>query len=340
MLEIKALAEQNRFPPCVRRGGVFPFDNRPAWVNCLLRVLTAAPETHVTPGGQRRHGTAGPALDALDAGLKRAGVSVEFIRIHHQPDGRFPAGVPNPMLPENRQSTRQAVIEHHADAGIAWDGDFDRCFFFDERGDYVENYFLVGLFAEYFLRRYPGSRIILDPRLIWNTLDVVARCGGTAIVSKTGHAFIKARMRRENAIYGGEMSGHHYFRDFGYCDSGMIPLVLMLQILGADAQPLSHLMRHAQARYPVSGEINLTVNEPAALLHDVAAHYAPSASGRDDCDGLSLAFADWRFNLRASNTEPLVRLNVETRGDAALLVHKTHEVLMLISALQAAKETL
>lgn len=340
LLEIKALAEQNRFPPCVRRGGVFPFDNRPAWVNCLLRVLTAPPKRTLRLVVNAGHGTAGPALDALDAGLKHAGVSVEFIRIHHQPDGRFPAGVPNPMLPENRQSTRQAVIEHHADAGIAWDGDFDRCFFFDERGDYVENYFLVGLFAEYFLRRYPGSRIILDPRLIWNTLDVVARCGGTAIVSKTGHAFIKARMRRENAIYGGEMSGHHYFRDFGYCDSGMIPLVLMLQILGADAQPLSHLMRHAQARYPVSGEINLTVNEPAALLHDVAAHYAPSASGRDDCDGLSLAFADWRFNLRASNTEPLVRLNVETRGDAALLVHKTHEVLMLISALQAAKETL
>ncbi|EFC53589.1 phosphohexomutase domain-containing protein [Enterobacter cancerogenus] len=340
LLEIKALAEQNRFPPCVRRGGVFPFDNRPAWVNCLLRVLTAPPERTLRLVVNAGHGTAGPALDALDAGLKHAGVSVEFIRIHHQPDGRFPAGVPNPMLPENRQSTRQAVIEHHADAGIAWDGDFDRCFFFDERGDYVENYFLVGLFAEYFLRRYPGSRIILDPRLIWNTLDVVARCGGTAIVSKTGHAFIKARMRRENAIYGGEMSGHHYFRDFGYCDSGMIPLVLMLQILGADAQPLSHLMRHAQARYPVSGEINLTVNEPATLLHDVAAHYAPSASGRDDCDGLSLAFADWRFNLRASNTEPLVRLNVETRGDAALLVHKTHEVLMLISALQAAKETL
>lgn len=340
LLEIKALAEQNRFPPCVRRGGVLPFDNRPAWVNCLLRVLTAPPKRTLRLVVNAGHGTAGPALDALDAGLKHAGVSVEFIRIHHQPDGRFPAGVPNPMLPENRQSTRQAVIEHHADAGIAWDGDFDRCFFFDERGDYVENYFLVGLFAEYFLRRYPGSRIILDPRLIWNTLDVVARCGGTAIVSKTGHAFIKARMRRENAIYGGEMSGHHYFRDFGYCDSGMIPLVLMLQILGADAQPLSHLMRHAQARYPVSGEINLTVNEPAALLHDVAAHYAPSASGRDDCDGLSLAFADWRFNLRASNTEPLVRLNVETRGDAALLVHKTHEVLMLISALQAAKETL
>ena len=159
-------------------------------------------------------------------------------------------------------------------------------------------------------------------------------------MSKTGHAFLKARMRRENAIYGGEMSGHHYFRDFGYCDSGMIPLILMLQILGADAQPLSLLMRHAQARYPVSGEINLTVNEPAALLNDVAAHYAPIACERDNCDGLSLSFTDWRFNLRASNTEPLVRLNVEARGDTALLVHKTHEVLMLISALQGAQETL
>ncbi|EHN8794440.1 phosphomannomutase CpsG [Enterobacter kobei] len=340
LLEIKALAEQNRFPPCVRRGGIFPFDNRPAWVNALLRFITTSPTRTLRLVVNAGHGTAGPALDALDEGLKRAGVPVEFIRIHHQPDGRFPAGVPNPMLPENRQSTRLAVIEHHADAGIAWDGDFDRCFFFDERGDYVENYYLVGLFAEHFLRRYPGSRIILDPRLIWNTLETVARCGGSAIVSKTGHAFLKARMRRENAIYGGEMSGHHYFRDFGYCDSGMIPLILMLQILGADAQPLSHLMRHAQARYPVSGEINLTVNEPAALLNDVAAHYAPVACERDNCDGLSLSFADWRFNLRASNTEPLVRLNVEARGDTALLVHKTHEVLMLISALQGAQEKL
>ena len=340
LLEIKALAEQNIFSPIVHRGSLLPFDNRPAWVNCLLRFVEHPPRRPLRIVTNAGHGTAGPTLDALADGLARAGIEVEFIRLHHRPDGHFPAGVPNPMLAENRLVTQQGVIDHQADFGIAWDGDFDRCFFFDERGRFIESYYLVGLFAQHFLQRVPGSRIILDPRLTWNTLDVVTRSGGTPVISKTGHAFIKARMREEDAVYGGEMSGHHYFRDFGYCDSGMIPLVLMLQIIGNGGQPLSQLIADAQARYPASGEINLTVDDPAQILQRVDAHYSSSAAQRDDCDGLSLDFADWRFNLRASNTEPLLRLNVETRDNTALLAEKTDEVLTLIAAQRSAKEML
>lgn len=332
LLEIKALAEKNEFPPAVHHGVLTAYDNRPAWIQCLLRFFRfplIRPLRIVVNAG---HGTAGPALDALAEGLKKAGADIEFIRLHHRPDGRFPAGVPNPMLPQNRQATQKAVIDHHADFGIAWDGDFDRCFFFDEHGDFIESYYLVGLFARHFLQHSPASSVILDPRLIWNTLDIISLSGGNPIISKTGHAFIKARMREEDAIYGGEMSGHHYFREFGYCDSGMIPLVLMLQIIGGNHQPLSDFIADAQARFPVSGEINLVVDDPAAILQKITAHYQPASPQYDDCDGVSLAFADWRFNLRASNTEPLLRLNVETRGDAFLLTAKTNEVLALIAA--------
>ena len=340
LLAIKALAEQNIFPPVVHRGVVIRYDNRPAWVHCLTRFLHRPPARPLRIVTNAGHGTAGPALDALAEGLAQAGVQADFIRLHHQPDGHFPAGVPNPMLPENRQATRQAVIAHQADFGIAWDGDFDRCFFFDEQGEFIESYYLVGLFAHHFLQRFPTSPVILDPRLTWNTLEIVTRGGGHPIISKTGHAFIKARMREEDAIYGGEMSGHHYFREFGYCDSGMIPLVLMLQIIGNSSQPLSRWIADARSRFPVSGEINLTVGDPAAIQKAVIAHYQSAAPECDDCDGISLAFADWRFNLRASNTEPLLRLNVATRGATALLAQKTDEVLTLIAAQSGAKETL
>lgn len=336
LLDIKALAENNDFPPAVHRGILTAYDNRPTWIQCLLRFFRhnlIRPLRIVVNSG---HGTAGPALDALAEALKNIGVPVEFIRLHHQPDGHFPAGVPNPMLTENRTVTQQAVIAHHADFGIAWDGDFDRCFFFDEHGEFIESYYLVGLFAQHFLQQAPASHVIIDPRLIWNSLDIISQCGGVPIISKTGHAFIKARMRQEDAIYGGEMSGHHYFRDFGYCDSGMIPLILMLQIIGCRHHPLSAFIRDAQARFPVSGEINRVVSHPAALLKSIIEHYQSQAPQYDDCDGVSLAFAHWRFNLRGSNTEPLLRLNVETRGDTRLLAEKTEEVLAFI----AAKETL
>ncbi len=334
LLEIKRLAERNQWQHSERRGSLHSIDHRPAWAAHLLQYLPHNPQRPLRVVVNAGHGTAGPALDAIDAALRAQGIEIDFIRIHHHPDGHFPAGVPNPMLEENRRVTCEAVLAHHANVGVAWDGDFDRCFFFDERGEFIESYYLVGLFARHFLRQAPGSTILLDPRLTWNTLDTLARDGGRAVISKTGHAFIKARMREENAIYGGEMSGHHYFRDFGYCDSGMIPLMLMLNILGQSSEPLSRYVQAALERYPVSGEINLTVASPAKVLESIAAHYASHAASRSDLDGLSMDFADWRFNVRASNTEPLLRLNVETRGNPALLAQKTEELQQLINLSQ------
>lgn len=271
------------------------------------------------------NGMAGPAFDALAAGLP-----LEVVRLAHTVDGTFPNGVPNPMLAKNRAATASAVRAGHAALGIAWDGDFDRCFIFDETGAFIESYYLIGLFAEYFLRRFPGAKIIHDPRLVWNTLDIVNRAGGVAVESRCGHAYIKARMRAEDAVYGGEMSGHHYFRDFFYCDSGMLPWLLLLARLATEPAPLSALVAERQRRFPVSGEINRTVDDADRVLKRIEAHFGTQATAIGRVDGLSVAFADWRFNLRKSNTEPLVRLNVETRGDTALLKACTAELLELI----------
>jgi phosphomannomutase len=272
------------------------------------------------------NGCAGPVLDALEPHLP-----FRFIKICHEPDPSFPHGVPNPLLPENRQITAQAVKDHGAAVGLAWDGDFDRCFFFDEQGTFIEGYYLVGFIAQALLAQHPGAAIIHDPRLTWNTIDMVQAAGGRPVMSKTGHAFIKERMRLENALYGGEMSGHHYFRDFAYCDSGMIPWLLVLENMCRSNQPLSALVRGRMVRYPVSGEINRKLADPDAALQRVEAFYQAGAIALDRTDGLNLEFPAWRFNLRKSNTEPVLRLNVETRQDPALLQEKTAEILGLMT---------
>jgi phosphomannomutase len=260
----------------------------------------------------------------------------QFIKIHHNADGTFPNGVPNPMLEENRQPTIDAILKHKADVGLAWDGDFDRCFFFDEYGTFIEGYYLVGLLAEVFLKREQGARIVHDPRLTWNTLDIVAKFGGKAVLSKSGHAFIKQVMRECDGAYGGEMSAHHYFRDFAYADSGMIPWLIVLQVISETGKSLSQLVGERMRLFPASGEINRKLNPATggakAVLARAEAHYKPQAKRVDYTDGLSMEFDTWRFNLRASNTEPLVRLNVETRGDEALMRAKTQELLALMDA--------
>jgi len=277
------------------------------------------------------NGGAGMVIDRLEPQLP-----FRFIKIHHEPDGTFPHGVPNPMLEENRQPTIDAIRAHQADIGLAWDGDFDRCFFFDEYGTFIEGYYLVGLLAEVFLKREKGGRIVHDPRLTWNTLDVVARNGGKAVLSKSGHAFIKQVMRDSDAIYGGEMSAHHYFRDFAYADSGMIPWLIVLQVMSETGKSLSELVGERMRLFPASGEINRKL-DPArggarAVLARVEAAYKKAATSVDYTDGLSMEFEQWRFNLRASNTEPLVRLNVESRADEALMQAKTRELLALMDA--------
>jgi phosphomannomutase len=269
------------------------------------------------------NGCAGPVIDLLERQLP-----FTFIKLNHQPDGSFPNGVPNPMLPENRDETAQAVREHGADLGVAWDGDCDRCFFFDENGRFIEGYYIVGLLAAAMLKLHPGAAILHDPRLIWNTQEIVQAAGGKAIMTKTGHAFIKEAMRRENAVYGGEMSAHHYFQEFGYCDSGMLPWLLVCQLICELGTSLSTMVDERMRAYPVSGEINSTVADPDAVIQKVEEQY--SDGEKDYTDGLSVSYPKFRFNLRKSNTEPVLRLNVETRADEQLLQEKTEELLALI----------
>jgi len=268
------------------------------------------------------NGCAGPVLDLLAQRLP-----FTFIRLNWQPDGTFPNGVPNPLLPEKREQTAQAVREHRADIGIAWDGDCDRCFLFDEHGRFIEGYYIVGLLATALLHQQPGSVILHDPRLIWNTQEMVQQAGGKPVMVKTGHAFIKEAMRRENALYGGEMSAHHYFRDFGCCDSGMLPWLLICQLMSKHGS-LSALVDERMRAFPVSGEINSTVAHPEAVLRQAEEQYHDGE--KDYTDGLSVVYPNWRFNLRQSNTEPVLRLNVETRANEPLLREKTNELLALI----------
>lgn len=317
--DIKALAESRQFASAGRHGSLSRRSVLDDYVAHLLGYVAYAnfrPLKLVVNAG---NGAAGHVVDTLDARLRATCAPVEFIKVHHEPDGSFPNGIPNPLLPENRAATAQAVKQHGANMGIAWDGDFDRCFLFDERGEFIEGYYIVGLLAQAFLRKHPGEKIIHDPRLVWNTVDMVESAGGQPVQSKTGHAFIKERMRAENAIYGGEMSAHHYFRDFAYCDSGMIPWLLVAELMSATGQPLSRLVGERIAAYPCSGETNYTVGNVAAVLSRIEQAYAAQARSVDRTDGLSMDLGEWRFNVRASNTEPLLRLNVEARADAKLV---------------------
>jgi phosphomannomutase len=314
-------------PVSQTRGTKESLDNRASYVEHLLSYIDMdrlRPLKIVVNAG---NGGAGAVIDLLEGLLP-----FEFIKVHHEPDGTFPNGVPNPLLTENRAATAEAVVSAGADLGIAWDGDFDRCFFFDERGEFVEGYYLVGLLAQRALKRHPGGKIIHDPRLVWNTLEMVADAGGVPVLSKSGHAFIKEKMRSVDAAYGGEMSAHQYFKEFSYCDSGMIPWLQIAEAVCSEGRPLSSLVDERIARYPVSGEINLTLVHPAAALAAVKAAYAGGALSVDETDGLSLEFDRWRFNVRMSNTEPVVRLNVETRADRRLLEQKTREVLETLRA--------
>jgi len=267
------------------------------------------------------NGGAGLIVDQLAPHLP-----LQFVRLQHEPDGHFPNGIPNPLLPECRTATAEAVRAHNADFGVAWDGDFDRCFFFDADGRFIEGYYLVGLLARALLARHPGGRIIHDPRLVWNTVDMVRAAGGVPVMSKTGHAFIKERMRAENAVYGGEMSAHHYFRDFNYCDSGMIPWLLIAGLVSTTGMSLAEMVEDRMRAFPCSGEINFKVDDARAAIDRVIAHYARFDPVLDHTDGISADFGNWRFNLRSSNTEPLLRLNVESRADAELMHEKTAEL--------------
>jgi len=324
--QIQQLAESQNFEPTMPRGTLSQATFLGAYIEHLLGYINTAELKPLKLVVNSGNGAAGHVIDAIEARFKLQNVPVEFIKIHHEADGTFPNGIPNPLLPENRKATVDAVIRNAANMGIAWDGDFDRCFLFDENGEFIEGYYIVGLLAETFLKKHPGEKIIHDPRLTWNTVDIVKNTGGTAIQSKTGHAFIKERMRAENAIYGGEMSAHHYFRDFAYCDSGMIPWLLVAELLNSTGKPLSKLVGERIEAYPCSGEINYKVKDTQTSIETVKAHFSALNPETENIDGISLEFSNWRLNLRASNTEPLLRLNVESRGESRLVEERVAEI--------------
>jgi phosphomannomutase len=329
--EMAALIRDGKLPGrAASPGRLVEFDVRKAYVEHLLSYVdrnALKPLKVVVNAG---NGGAGLFVDLLEPHLP-----FDFVKVHHAPDGTFPNGVPNPMLEANRQSTIEAIRASGAQLGLAWDGDFDRCFFFDEQGTFVEGYYLVGLLAEPVLERERGARIVHDPRLTWNTIEVVERLGGQPVLCKSGHAFIKQKMREVDGAYGGEMSAHHYFRRFAYCDTGMVPWLLVLERMSKTGKTLAELVGERMARFPCSGEINRRVPDGRAAIEAVQQAYQPKALSVDFTDGLSLEFAEWRLNLRSSNTEPLIRLNVESRGSTALMQEKTNEVLGLLRRLGA-----
>ncbi len=334
LFDIQHLAQNSEFSDVTRRGTLTRQSNLIPYVDHLMTYISPEkikPMRLVVNSG---NGAAGHVIDEIERRFTALNIPVEFIKVHHDADGSFPNGIPNPLLPECREDTSNAVIAHNADMGIAWDGDFDRCFLFDENGSFIEGYYIVGLLAEAFLQKEHGAKVIHDPRLVWNTQAVIERAGGQAVMSKTGHAFIKERMRIEDAIYGGEMSAHHYFRDFAYCDSGMIPWLLVTELLSVKDQTLSQMVAARIAAYPSSGEINSRLEDPKAAINRVSQAYRLQATEIDDIDGIGMCFAgeegEWRFNLRSSNTEPVVRLNVESKGNIKLMEEKTAEVLQLL----------
>jgi len=325
LVDIRSIAEKAEFNASEHQGNVSSVDLSADYIDHLLSYVDSSQLKPLKIVVNAGNGGAGPFLDLLEAHLP-----FEFVKLHHTPDGSFPNGVPNPMLEENRGVTTDKILAVGADLGVAWDGDFDRCFLFDEKGQFIEGYYIVGLLAEAFLRKSPGERIVHDPRLTWNTLDIVTGASGEAIQSKSGHAFIKQTMRDVDAIYGGEMSAHHYFKQFSYADSGMIPWLLVADIMSRTNRALSELVADRVAKFPASGEINRKVRDSAIVLEQIESTYVACAENTDHVDGLSMTFGNWRFNLRASNTEPLLRLNVESRGDIKLMRQRTAELLDLI----------
>ncbi|HWJ05651.1 MAG TPA: phosphomannomutase CpsG [Steroidobacteraceae bacterium] len=325
LVDIRRLAEAGKFTKPERVGERFAVDIMPDYIEHLLSYVDRTKLKPLKVVVHAGNGGAGLIIDKLEPFLP-----FEFIKVEHEPDGTFPNGVPNPMLVEKHRAPVEALRKHGADCAISWDGDYDRCFLFDERGSFIEGYYIVGLLAASFLQRHPGGRIVHDPRLTWNTLDIVQRLGGEAVQSKSGHAFIKATMREVDGVYGGEMSAHHYFRDFAYCDSGMIPWLLVLQLMSTTGKPLSELVGERIRLFPASGEINRRVADAKSTIAAVLERYQPLAKSLDRTDGISMEFDGWRFNLRSSNTEPLIRLNVESRGNDVLMREKTQELLALV----------
>ena len=328
LLDIRKIAESDKRLISESRGNLEQRDLNQSYVKKILSFIDSDSLSKLKVVMNPGNGGAGVYAELISKNMP-----IEIIKQNFDPDSSFPNGIPNPMIEENRASTSEAVIDNKPDLGIAWDGDFDRCFFFDEKGNFIEGYYLVGLLAKSFLIKNRNERVIYDPRLTWNTIDVVERYGGDAIQCQSGHSFIKKSMRDNDAVYGGEMSAHHYFRDFYYCDSGMIPWLLILEMISEEKMPLSQMIQKYREKYPVSGEINLKVSNTKIIIDSIKEYYLDDALGVDETDGVGMEFEKWRFNLRASNTEPLIRLNVESNSNESLMNEKTRELVDRINSL-------
>lgn len=330
--EVRALAESGEFIDAPK-GQVIEKSDKTAYIDKLMSFVDTTKFTTKKIIVNSGNGSAGPVVDAIEARLKAAGAPIELIKVHHTPDGSFPNGIPNPMIIANQASTRDAVLAHKADFGVAFDGDFDRCFLFDAGGRFIDGSYIVGMLAAAFLQKYPNQTIVYDPRVIYNTENVIEQMAGTPALSKSGHSFIKQVMRETGAIYGGEMSAHHYFKEFFYCDSGMVPWLLLIELLSVTGKSLAELVDDYITAHPSSGELNFKLGQTdaAAISQGLEDKYGAHSPSKNTLDGLSLDFGNWRFNLRSSNTEPLIRLNIETRGDAGLLDEKVREIMDFLS---------
>lgn len=328
LAEIQTLAEQGHFASPTKKGQVIEKFDKTAYVDHLMSFIDTDLLTPLKIVINSGNGSAGPTVDLIEQRLQQSKAPVEIIKLHHTPDGSFPNGIPNPMIIANRESTKQAVIDNKADLGIAFDGDFDRCFLFDAKGEFVEGSYVVGMLAQAFLQKNEGAAIVYDPRVLYNTEAIIKEAGGEAVISKSGHSFIKQVMRQSGAVYGGEMSAHHYFRDFFYCDSGMIPWLLTIELLSTTGKSLGQLVNERITAYPSSGEINFKLTKLSSdeIITAIEDHFKAENPEKNTLDGLSLEFGEWRFNIRASNTEPLIRLNIETKGNETLLKEKIAEI--------------
>lgn len=322
LLDVRRRAELG-FPEPAARGAVRVEDVYPAWTERVLSFVDPAAIRPLRVVIDAANGMAGAMLPRV---LER--LPIDAVPFCFEPDGSFPSHEPNPLLPENRELVIARVLEEDADLGVAFDGDADRCFFVDDTGEFVPGDFVTALLAEAVLEREPGATIVYDVRASWAVPDTVAAAGGTALVNRVGHAFIKHRLRKEGAAFAGEVSGHYYFRDFFQADSGVVPMLLLLELLSRRGGRLSELLAPFRERYFLTGELNTLVADVALKLQELKERFGPEGEV-SHLDGISVVAADWRMNVRPSNTEPLLRLNLEARS-RELMERKRDEVLALI----------
>ena len=333
LLDIKDIMLNKQLNDSVTVGQSSTSDITDAYIDQLLSFVNIDKFKPLKVVSNAGNGCAGYFLDQLEDKLP-----LNFIKLNHEPDGNFPNDVPNPMLAAQKKQISKAILLNKADLGIAWDGDFDRCFFYDEKGQFIDGYYIVGLLSEFFLKHSKKTEaIVYDPRVTWNTENIINNYKANPVLSKSGHSYIKNAIRNNDAIFGGEMSGHYYFRDFYYADTGMVPWLIICEILSQDGATLSKLVEEQINLFPSSGEINLNIKNIKNTLSSIENHYkdSPDLQNIYYLDGVTMEFNDWRFNLRASNTEPLIRLNIETRNNTSLLANKKKEITNFILAIDA-----